>query len=142
MTTGDKVLALLGAKAVCCGLLVLAATGALGGIGVWLTDGAGRWLMGGAILVAIVAIVFRRRYRIARSTSAPQWTLVTSNTLRVQDSQSRHRRSGIISSCDGLDGVWPLDSGDAGFPSVSAQQPQRIGDHQQGGAEIGRNRTP
>src|SRR5690606_17349866 len=69
MTTGDKVLALLGAKAVCCGLLVFAATGALGGLGVWLTDGAGRWLMGGAILVAIAAIVFRRRRRVQNDQS-------------------------------------------------------------------------
>jgi membrane protein implicated in regulation of membrane protease activity len=63
MTTGDKVLALLGAKAVCCGLLVLAATGALGGVGAWLTGGPGPWLLAGAFVLAIAAIILGRRGR-------------------------------------------------------------------------------
>lgn len=41
METGDKVLALLGAKALCCVALVLAATGLLGRFGAWLVNGAG-----------------------------------------------------------------------------------------------------
>ena len=40
METGDKVLVLLLAKVACCVGLTLAATGALGGVGVWLLDGA------------------------------------------------------------------------------------------------------
>lgn len=39
MQTNGKVLALIVAKIVCCGVLVLAATGALSGIAAWLFDG-------------------------------------------------------------------------------------------------------
>ena len=42
METGDKVLVLLLAKVACCVGLTLAATGALGGLGVWLLAG-GCW---------------------------------------------------------------------------------------------------
>lgn len=61
METGDKVLALLGAKVLCCVALVLAATGVLGGFGAWLIDGAGGWLVAGLIVAAIVALMLGRR---------------------------------------------------------------------------------
>jgi hypothetical protein len=57
METGDKVLVLLLAKVACCVGLTLAATGALGGLGVWLLDGAGRWLLGAALIGLIVVVV-------------------------------------------------------------------------------------
>ena len=57
METGDKVLVLLLAKVACCVGLTLAATGALGGLGVWLLDGAGRWLLGAALIGLIVVAV-------------------------------------------------------------------------------------
>ncbi|MGH6894945.1 MAG: hypothetical protein ACREJ5_00120 [Geminicoccaceae bacterium] len=57
MATGDKVLVLLLAKVACCVGLTLAATGALGGLGVWLLDGAGRWLLGAALIGLIVVVV-------------------------------------------------------------------------------------
>jgi hypothetical protein len=57
METGDKVLALLGAKALCCVALVLAATGVLGGFGAWLIDGTGGWLVADLIVAAIVALM-------------------------------------------------------------------------------------
>lgn len=62
MHTGDKVLALLGAKVVCCGLLALAAAGMLGGgLAAWLFEGPGRWLLAAGLAVAIAAIVLGRR---------------------------------------------------------------------------------
>jgi len=63
METGDKVLVLLLAKLACCVGLTLAATGALGGLGVWLLDGAGRWLLGAALVGLIVAVVLRSSKR-------------------------------------------------------------------------------
>jgi uncharacterized membrane protein len=63
METGDKVLVLLLAKVACCVGLTLAATGALGGFGVWLLDGAGRRLLGAALIGLIVAVVVRRSKR-------------------------------------------------------------------------------
>lgn len=65
METGDKVLAVLGAKIACCGLLVLAAAGLLGGLGAWLTEGPGRWLLGGTVLALIIWAVLSRRRRAA-----------------------------------------------------------------------------
>jgi hypothetical protein len=63
METGDKVLVLLLAKVACCVGLTLAATGSLGSLGVWLLDGAGRWLLGAALVGLIVAVVFRSSQR-------------------------------------------------------------------------------
>jgi hypothetical protein len=65
METGGKVLVLLLAKVACCVGLTLAATGALGSLGVWLLDGAGRWLLGAALVGLIVAVVFRSSKRTA-----------------------------------------------------------------------------
>ena len=62
MEAGDKVLVLLLAKAACCVGLTLAATGALGGLGIWLLNGAGRWL-GAASVGLIVAVVLKTSQR-------------------------------------------------------------------------------
>ncbi len=59
MTTGDKVLALLAAKAICCVLLALAATGALGGAFAWFMDRSIGWILGAAVVLGIVAIIWR-----------------------------------------------------------------------------------
>ncbi|MGH6662278.1 MAG: hypothetical protein ACREB6_12120 [Rhodospirillales bacterium] len=55
---------MLGLKAVCCALLVLAATGVLGGLGTWLNEGLGRWVLAGTILALIVWAVCARRRRV------------------------------------------------------------------------------
>jgi hypothetical protein len=70
METGDKVLALLLAKVACCVGRTLAATGALGGLGVWLLDGAGRWLLGAALIGLILAVVLRGSKRAAATSLA------------------------------------------------------------------------
>ena len=54
METGDKVLVLLLPKDACCFGLALAATGALGGLGVRLLDGTSRWLLTLALIAVIV----------------------------------------------------------------------------------------
>lgn len=59
MNTGDKVLAILGAKALCCGLLVLASTGALGGTFGWFLDRWAGWLVAAVLAIGIAAIVWR-----------------------------------------------------------------------------------
>jgi hypothetical protein len=88
MHTGDKVLALLGAKAVCCGLLVLAATGTLGGALAWLIDGPGRLLVAAVFVVAVAALVFGRRDKTpspagASRESATDQTLTRQGTKRI-----------------------------------------------------------
>jgi len=69
METGDKVLVLLAAKVACCLGLTLAATGALGGVGMWLLDDAGRWIVGAALIALIAAIVLWPR-RTGTATQA------------------------------------------------------------------------
>lgn len=59
VTTGDKVLALLGAKAMCCGLLVLSATGTLGGAFAWFMDRSIGWVIGAALVLGIAAVIWR-----------------------------------------------------------------------------------
>ena len=59
MNTGDKVLAILGAKALCCGLLVLASTGALGSVFGWFLDRSVGWIVAAALVVGIAAVVWR-----------------------------------------------------------------------------------
>jgi hypothetical protein len=68
--TGDKILLLLLAKVVCCFGLALAATGALAGLGVWLLDGPGRWVMGAALIALIAAVVLGWPRRKATQPSA------------------------------------------------------------------------
>lgn len=71
METGDKVMVVLGAKALCCFLLALAAAGALGGFGAWLIGGMGRWVAAGIVLALIVWAVFARRRRASESERQP-----------------------------------------------------------------------
>lgn len=70
METSDKVLVLLLAKVACCVGLMLAATGVLGGLGIGLLDGAGRWLLGAALIGLIVAVVLRSSKRAEASSLA------------------------------------------------------------------------
>ena len=72
METGDKVLILLGAKVACCGLLALAATGALGGLLGWLTDPSVLALLIGLFAVGIISIVWRSGVGQHGGTSTPQ----------------------------------------------------------------------
>lgn len=65
METGDKVPVPLLAKAACCFGLALAATGALGGLSVWLLDGASRWLLALALIALIAVIILRPSGRTA-----------------------------------------------------------------------------
>lgn len=53
--------ALILAHAVCCGGLVLVATGALSGMGAWLLDGGLTWLVLAAVLGAAGLFLWRRR---------------------------------------------------------------------------------
>lgn len=46
--------------AVCCGGLVLVATGALSGMGAWLLDGGLTWLLAAAVLAAAGLFLWRR----------------------------------------------------------------------------------
>lgn len=59
MQIGDHVLLILVAKLACCALLALGAAGALGGLSIWLFTGSGRWLLGGAIIALIAALLHR-----------------------------------------------------------------------------------
>ena len=58
---GGGFLALLLAHVVCCGGLVLVATGALGGLGAWLLDSGLAWLGAGGIAIAVLLLWRRRR---------------------------------------------------------------------------------
>ncbi len=49
------------AHAVCCGGLVLVATGALSGMGAWLLEGGLTWLLAAAVLAAASLFLWRRR---------------------------------------------------------------------------------
>lgn len=70
MNTGDKVLAILGAKALCCVFLVLASTGALGGAFGWFLDRSVGWLVAGALVAGIAAIVWRSSAARSRQSKA------------------------------------------------------------------------
>lgn len=62
---------LIGAKVICCGGLVLAATGALSGLGAWLADGGYMWIGGiaGTLFVGL-ALRYRRRRWIDAGSAA------------------------------------------------------------------------
>ena len=61
------------AKVVCCAALVLAATGALGGIGAWFIDSGVIWLAGAFALTAAGMVLWRRRRsRGATPDASPQ----------------------------------------------------------------------
>ena len=53
--------ALILAHVVCCGGLVLVATGAVGGLGAWLLDSGLAWLGAGGIAIAVLLLWRRRR---------------------------------------------------------------------------------
>ncbi len=55
--------ALIAAKLVCCGGLLLFATGVLtvNGIGTWLSGGGAIWLVLGGLAVAVFVLLWRRR---------------------------------------------------------------------------------
>jgi len=59
MEIGDHVLLILLAKAACCVLLALGTAGVLGGLGLWLFAGSGRWLIGGLFVVLIGVLLHR-----------------------------------------------------------------------------------
>lgn len=60
------------AHAVCCGGLVLVATGALSGMGAWLLEGGLTWLLAAAVLAAAGLFLWRRRTGGADSAVAAQ----------------------------------------------------------------------
>ncbi len=62
--SGNGLSSLIAAKIVCCGGLVLAATGALSTVGAWLTAGGYVWAgaAAGTLLVGL-ALLYRRRGR-------------------------------------------------------------------------------
>lgn len=59
--------ALIAAKILCCGAVVLAATGALTGLGAWFSDEGVVWLGAAGLLVAAVLVVGLRRRRRAQA---------------------------------------------------------------------------
>lgn len=59
--------ALILAHVVCCGGLVLVATGALGGLGAWILDSGLVWLGAGGIAIAVLLLWRRWRRRSAMS---------------------------------------------------------------------------
>ncbi len=64
---------LIVAKIVCCGVLVLALTGALGGVGAWLLGDGLVWLVPvAAVAAASLLVWWRRRPRDPRPDSLPQ----------------------------------------------------------------------
>lgn len=70
-SSGPGLGTLIGAKVICCGGLVLAATGALSGLGAWLAGGGYKWIGGiaGALLVGLALRYRRRRWIDVGSTA-------------------------------------------------------------------------
>ena len=58
---GGRMVGLLAAHVVCCGGIVLIATGAVGGLGTWLLDGGATWLAMPALVAAAGLLLLRRR---------------------------------------------------------------------------------
>ncbi len=61
MQSGGKVLALIAANLACCALLVLAITGAMGGLIAWVLASPAVWVIAAALALGIGLIVWRRR---------------------------------------------------------------------------------
>ena len=59
---GGRMVGILAAHVVCCGGIVLIATGAVGGLGTWLADGGTSWLLVAAV-VAIAGFALWQRQR-------------------------------------------------------------------------------
>lgn len=67
---GGGFLALGLAHVVCCGGIILVATGALSGLGAWLLEGGLTWLLLAAVLGVAGGFVLRRLAGAARSSGA------------------------------------------------------------------------
>ncbi|MFQ5955650.1 MAG: hypothetical protein ACE5JZ_11365, partial [Kiloniellales bacterium] len=63
---------LLLAKLVCCGGLVLVATGALSGLGAWLLEGGLTWLLLAAVLGIMGGFLLRRWANLAEASAEPR----------------------------------------------------------------------
>ncbi len=61
MRPGGKMFALIAAKVACCALLVLALTGAMGGLFAWVLANPAAWAIAAALALGIGLIVWRRR---------------------------------------------------------------------------------
>ena len=67
---GGRMVGLLAAHVVCCGGIVLMATGAVGGLGTWLLDGGATWLAMPALVAAAGLLLLRRR----KGRANTEWT--------------------------------------------------------------------
>ena len=61
MRPGGKMFALIAANVACCALLVLALTGAMGGLFAWVLASPAAWAIAAALALGIGLIVLRRR---------------------------------------------------------------------------------
>ncbi len=61
MRPGGKMFALIAAKVACCALLVLALTGAMGGLFAWVLASPAAWAIAAALALGIGLIVWQRR---------------------------------------------------------------------------------
>ncbi len=68
MQSGGKMFALIAAKVACCALLVLALTGAMGGLFAWRLASPAAWAIAATLALGIGLIVWRRR---GRASSRP-----------------------------------------------------------------------
>ena len=62
------------AHVVCCGGIILVATGAAGGLGGWLLDGGGTWLALGLAAVIVGVLIRRRRAVLERTRETREGT--------------------------------------------------------------------
>ncbi len=60
------------AHVICCGGLILVATGALSGFGAWLLEGGLTWLLPAAVLGIMGGLLLRRRARHAGTSGEPR----------------------------------------------------------------------
>ncbi len=77
-------------KIVCCGGLVLVATGALSGVGTWLLDGGLIWLaLAGLALVAWLALRGRRRVQVGWYENSCARSPVSEERVQPLDKSSK-----------------------------------------------------
>ena len=62
-TEGGTLAAIIVAKIVCCGGLILLATGAMSGLGAWLMDNGVIWLGAGGAVVVGALVLMRSRFK-------------------------------------------------------------------------------
>lgn len=67
MGENGTIAALVGVKVICCGGLVLAATGTLAGVGAWLGNAGLAWPGAGGLVMAAALIAWWRRRRGGRA---------------------------------------------------------------------------